>query len=334
MPSAGLLLKRARLENQVLADMAALAQTSADGSDVVPFLLDLIEQMVSSPLLTVTIGDDGGLRHHTRVGADAEPEWAESAAAAVEALLHESFPRFLRFTPVQVEVGPVYCVLFAAETLAGRGCVLTLGSDSPLSLEREEEQLMLRVARQVVLVVEHALLQRRIESLETTDPLTGLPNYRRLLDILQYEIQRHRHSGGRLSVLALDVVGLRAINRTHGNSYGDHILIKLGHLIRSAVRPIDMVARSGLDDFAVVLPETGEDEARRIGDALRAQVEDVRFAGGAITLSVGVAQVKGDEHLSPEEALARAETALHEAKQQDRGWRALSHRQLVARPRL
>lgn len=331
MASPFLLLERARRENQILADMAALVQAGGEYPDVTESLLDLLEQVVSSPMLSLAINDDDGLRHHARLHPDTDPAWGEQVSVALETYLYESFPRLLRVTPLHTEIGSAHCALFPAETLTGHGCILTLATDAPLSLDPDEERLMLRVARQIILVIEHALLQRRIERMETTDALTGLPNYRRLLDILQYEMQRHRHSGRKLSILLLDVEGLRAINRSYGNSYGDHILIKLAGLIRDALRPIDMVARCGLDDFAVVLPETEDDDAARIAEDLRERVEEVRFAGGAIALSTGLTQFNGEEHLSAEHLLSRAESALYDAKRHERGWRALSHRRATLR---
>ncbi|MBV9278560.1 MAG: diguanylate cyclase, partial [Chloroflexi bacterium] len=82
-------------------------------------------------------------------------------------------------------------------------------------------------------------------------------------------------------------------------------------------------ARSGMDEFVVVLPETGEEEASALADRLRERVMGLGFAGGAIGLSAGVAQMKPDETLSAEGFLRRAERVLSETKRQEHDWNAL-----------
>jgi diguanylate cyclase (GGDEF)-like protein len=189
-------------------------------------------------------------------------------------------------------------------------------------LDREEEDLLWRVVEQVALVLDHVLLLEQIEHLETIDRLTGLVNHRRLLDLLDYEMQRHRFAGKRLALLLFDVEGLDGINRSYGRRYGNHILQKLAALIKETARPIDVIARSGLDEFAVMLPETDDEEAVQWLDTLRERLLTVEFAGGDVGLSAAVTHIKPGEMLTPESFLRRAEQALREAKRQQRDWTA------------
>jgi diguanylate cyclase (GGDEF)-like protein len=175
---------------------------------------------------------------------------------------------------------------------------------------------MLRLAAQVLLVLDHALLLAQIQEGDPTDRLTGVASHRRLLDMLDYELRRHRYSRRWLALMLLDVEGLEGINRSYGRRYGNHILTQLAKLVEDAVRPIDLVARGGEHDFAVMLPETDAEEGRRLSDALLERFLAVQFAGGAVGLSVGVAHARPDESLSPDGLLQRAEVALQESKQQ------------------
>jgi diguanylate cyclase (GGDEF)-like protein len=182
---------------------------------------------------------------------------------------------------------------------------------------------MQRLACHAVLVLDHAMLEQELEDLKPTDGLTGVANGRRLLEVLEYEIQRHRHSGRPLTVMLLDVEGLSGINRSYGRSYGNHILRKLAVLVEESVRPIDVVARCGLDEFAVVLPETDEEEALDLAERLQERVLTVEFAGGAVGLSIGIGHASPTESLTAEALMRRGEHALQEAKRQDRDRSAL-----------
>jgi len=325
--SVGTALERAQTENRVMTEMTGLSFSRHEYRDVVQALLDLVEQVVVSPLLVLSVQESDHPGHYLRIGKGVDPLWAEDAGRCmVEIQNHYLSPAGVptqRMVTRHSVVPPAWMVTFPAETRSGRVGSLSLVSSAPLSIVPEEEQLMMRLMNQILLVLDHALLLKRVENLEMVDRLTGAANLRRLLETLEYEMQRHRFAGKRLALLVLDVEGLDSINRTYGRRYGNHILEKLAGLVRSSVRPIDTVARYGLDEFAVILPEMNEEEGRELAEQLHQRVLAVEFAGGEIGLSAGVAHVKPDETLTPEAVVWRAEQALHEAKRQERDWSAL-----------
>ena len=327
MNSVGTALERAQTENRVMTEMTGLSFSRHEYRDVVQALLDLVEQVVVSPLLVLSVQESDHPGHYLRIGKGVDPLWAEDAGRCMVEIQNHYFspagvPTQRMITRHSV-VPPAWMVTFPAETRSGRVGSLSLVSSAPLSIVPEEEQLMMRLMNQILLVLDHALLLKRVENLEMVDRLTGAANLRRLLETLEYEMQRHRFAGKRLALLVLDVEGLDSINRTYGRCYGNHILEKLAGLVRSSVRPIDTVARYGLDEFAVILPEMNEEEGRELAEQLHQRVLAVEFAGGEIGLSAGVAHVKPDETLTPEAVVWRAEQALHEAKRQERDWSAL-----------
>jgi diguanylate cyclase (GGDEF)-like protein len=320
------LLDHVRQENRVMAQMADLATSSQEYHDLVDAVLDLIEQLVSGPFLGLSIQESERAGHYVRAGDDVDPRWAEEVGERVAALQERRLSQGMtgaRSVVHRLSSPVAWLVSFAAQSRSGRFAVLTLGCPEPLTVEPEEERLMARLVRQALLVLDQALLLEQLEQQEVTDRLTGTINHRRLLETLDYEIERHSYHHRWLALLLLDIQGLDRINRSYGRQYGNHILQRVAQLIQESVRPIDVTARYRLDKFAVVLPETDEEEGREMAEALRERLLEVEFAGGAISVSAGVAHVKPGEILTADAFLLRAEQALHTAKRQERGWQTL-----------
>jgi diguanylate cyclase (GGDEF)-like protein len=119
-------------------------------------------------------------------------------------------------------------------------------------------------------LLDNARLFEQVSHLAVSDPLTGLANYRRLLDVLEAETERTNRNGRPFAVLLLDLDGLKKINDTYGHLVGSHALNRLAHILRIHCRAIDTAARYGGDEFALVLPETSQEEAERVANRIRA----------------------------------------------------------------
>lgn len=318
------LLTRSRIENDVLSEMASLTTSAHPYDDVVHGLLNLIEQVVSSPFLGVSIREMEQVAHYVRTDRDMDRAWGEEIAGGVaetlDPILQSGSRAHVGTHHHSISAPPAWITSFTAGSRSGRLGSLVIASQAPLVLTSAEEQLMLRLVQQAVLVLDHALLLEKIEHLEVEDQLTGVLNQHRLLEVLEYEMRRHRFTGKWLALSMIDVEGLDSINRSYGRRYGNHILQKLAGMLQSSVRPIDVVARHGHDEFAVVLPEMTEEDGRRLVEELHERFGAMEFAGGEVRLTAGTAHVKPDETLTAEAFLRRGEQALHEAKRYERGW--------------
>lgn len=152
--------------------------------------------------------------------------------------------------------------------------------------------------------------------LAITDPLTGLANHRQLVQALEAEIKRSRRTAQPLAVVLLDLDGLKQINDRHGHLAGSLAIRRVAEALLGSCRGTDTAARFGGDEFALVLPETGEAAAwhvaRGIADRLATDAEKPN-----VSISVGVAVYPGNGE-TVEALLNAADVALYETKERRR----------------
>ena len=153
----------------------------------------------------------------------------------------------------------------------------------------------------------------RARFLSVTDPLTGLYNRRYFSERLSAEMSRARRHGSHTCVLCLDVDRLKAINDGFGHKAGDRALVALAQTVTKNLRPTDVFARFGGDEFVVLLPQTGSSEARRLSERLVGAVSRHHEARTEhFEVSIGIAEL--GPKASSDEVLAAADAALYQAK--------------------
>ena len=174
----------------------------------------------------------------------------------------------------------------------------------------------------VLIMLFRGLAHHRIEleALARTDMLTGLMNRREFMDRLSRESLRHERNGQRASIIMIDIDHFKQVNDVHGHAAGDAVLERLGRFLREQFRQhIDIAARLGGEEFAVLLPGTPLDGARTAALKLGQTLRQERFAhqGRAfqVTVSAGVAEVQGGQG---EAALRAADDLLYRAKAEGR----------------
>ncbi len=155
----------------------------------------------------------------------------------------------------------------------------------------------------------------RLAELATTDPLTGLANSRVFRERLRQDLARAERYDEPLSVLLIDVDGLKRVNDRAGHQAGDAALQTVASAVRRGLRESDLGARLGGDEFAVLAPRTSESAALILAERLRAAIagEAARWNRRRSTISIGVAS-RRSTGLRPEALLAAADEAMYRAK--------------------
>lgn len=185
-------------------------------------------------------------------------------------------------------------------------------SPLPQSLVREAGMFELLAAEMRIADLERQLAETR--AVACTDPLTGAANRRGLQQGFERELARVARTGEALSLVVLDVDDFKRVNDLHGHGRGDQALVHLVQVLRNALRPVDLVARLGGEEFVLLLSGAGRDEALATMARLQGELaaQPLPDLGLKLTVSAGVAMRQSDEGLDA--LLARADMAAYAAK--------------------
>ncbi|MBI4968585.1 MAG: diguanylate cyclase [Rhodospirillales bacterium] len=184
-------------------------------------------------------------------------------------------------------------------------------------LQENEHTLEARIRLRTA---ELAEANRKLEALSFADGLTGLGNRRQLDQALAAEWRRAIRQGQPLAFLFLDVDEFKAYNDRYGHPMGDACLRQIGEVLaRFGQRAGEVAGRYGGEEFALLLPATGQAEAHALGESIRRAVADLvmphdRSAAGIVTVSVGVAALRPTDALDMAELVHQADQALYQAK--------------------
>ena len=160
-----------------------------------------------------------------------------------------------------------------------------------------------------------------LETLAATDSLTGLYNRKKLDDILAEQFARFLRNRRPFAVLMLDLDHFKSINDSYGHVAGDQVLMDVAAILKRSIRSIDYASRYGGEEFVVVLVETVSEPALDVAERIRSVVEDHSLVASdnrvSVTVSLGVAHSR-EEDEGPDAVLARADSALYQAKRSGR----------------
>ena len=188
--------------------------------------------------------------------------------------------------------------------------------------ELRVEELQTRVANLEREKLDLSIKNKFLTDTSSRDTLTGLYNRWYVMDKIEAEINRSVRSGSALSLMMLDIDHFKRVNDTYGHTAGDQVLQSVGQLLRDSCRVYDIPGRYGGEEFCVLLPDTRVDNTSAVANRIRERLEmtemNVGPASVAVTASIGVAGMAGNDVLNPASLIDRADRALYSAKHRGR----------------
>jgi diguanylate cyclase (GGDEF)-like protein len=198
---------------------------------------------------------------------------------------------------------------------------LTLASRRKGQFRKDTREMLGVISNQVAVSMQNALMYKQMETMATTDGLTGLTNHRAFQERFADLLERSQRHGHKAAMLLCDVDHFKLVNDNYGHPVGDEVLRRVARVLQEATRKIDIPARYGGEEFAVVLEATDLEGAlglaERIREDIGALVLDSEKGTFQITMSIGVAAFPGDG-LDSAVLIERADMSLYHAKESGR----------------
>lgn len=201
-----------------------------------------------------------------------------------------------------------------------------IGADGYYVYPFDVTELMANIRRLIFQKLNFEYLRKSYEIAATqacTDPMTGLYNRLHLWRTFDRELERAARYGRLCSAIMIDIDFFKNYNDMHGHLKGDEVLKKAAEIFRQNIRNTDVCVRYGGEEFLIIMPETGKDVARLVGEKLRKAFENHDFLheetqpGGRLTVSVGIATFPEDAK-DARALVDKADKALYRAKESGR----------------
>jgi len=262
--------------------------------------------------------DTGDALQDARTALDQQLGWPDSSLEDILDPLGERVAEAARTMGFKVGAQPTLDTLLQA---ANRSLV-----DINLSYEDLVQKLEQTIAEKQRLAEELDVRNRELERISRTDALTGLPNRRVLFGDARTCVARAARYGTSMCVIVGDIDHFKKFNDTYGHVFGDEVLKAVAHCLQDAVRTADLAARTGGEEFALLLPDTDLAGARVVAERARRTIEDMRMESPSgktvsVTMSFGLAMLGGpattgaDEEKMVTRIYQAADELLYEAKE-------------------
>lgn len=205
------------------------------------------------------------------------------------------------------------------------GAIKGYCTDKKEAFDDYDLRLLSILASLIGLILNNAMMFKKVESLAITDGLTGLYTRTYFIERLQEEIERAKTDSTPISVAIMDIDYFKKVNDTYGHLAGDTFLKQLSNILRRRFRSVDVLSRYGGEEFAVLMYHTTITESYKILEEVRKMVKEEKFFMPIEsyhpiqikkTISIGVVELK--EEQTPDEIIKKADDALYKAKESGR----------------
>lgn len=316
-------------ELQAMVDVSRTLSASLDLGGVLTQVvhsgIDLLDARYGAVFL---YDDEGELRLEFFNGRDEEAR----ALGLLDAGCNHIAQSAVAKDPVVIDAE--HCPIACGKCEAGHGCrwilsvplavegrVLgTVAFYSPHQYAVDQVNLMEAMGHQAALAVRNALDKRQLQEMAHRDMLTGLANRRAFWEALARVCDEAARTGGKVTLLMIDLDHFKEYNDRYGHLAGDDLLAAVGRAMRESVRGTDLPCRYGGDEFSIILPHTDEAEARRVIERLTEKLKTIPHPEGTppldnvgVHVSIGVAVFPDDADNSAG-LVAAADRAMYEAK--------------------
>ncbi len=213
--------------------------------------------------------------------------------------------------------------LLVLPLLAGEEAIgtFTLMARAEKRFGRDVREMLSVIANQVAVSLENGLLYKRMETMATTDGLTGLTNHRTFQERFAEMLERAGRHGTRVALLLCDVDHFKKVNDNFGHPVGDEVLRRVARVLQEVPRRIDVSARYGGEEFAVLLDNVDLQQARQVAERLRTEIEklviETEKGPLRVTESIGIA-LYPDDGRERSTLIERADQGLYHAKHSGR----------------
>lgn len=297
-----------------LADLGAMMQKEPDQNEVVEFFWDLLFELMEVSKALLLVND-------IRAGTI----WFTSTRGASEEEVREMSRKYLardiqnqRENAIEADLDG--CRQSKASLLQGRaGSLVGLLLIGGRFGEQEDPELLDLFTEPLGAYLQNCLLSRKLEEKANTDPLTGLYNRGYLNQAIVYEHQKLTELDIDFAVVAADVNMLKKANDVYGHEAGDRLILKVSELLGREVRGTDILARTGGDEFVILLPEAGDAAARSFIRRMEEEVfKDVFIEvgdGEQFPVKISFGSAGSDRFPIVEDLLQEADRRMYEAKE-------------------
>jgi diguanylate cyclase (GGDEF)-like protein len=320
-------LRRRRYDLEALAGMARRLEQASGSTPVAEVLVDHVRDTFDVERAAVLASADGSplrvLAHRgdVRVEATVEPTPGSAMGSAMghrstRLVSHLDAEADASLAAALPDARNVVIVPLSAEGQAIGAVVLEHAMRAGTRIERRVVGMLERFAAHGALALRNAWLLEQVQHLAATDSLTNLPNRETFQRSLSQEVARAGRTGGEMSVLLMDLDHFKRINDTLGHQTGDEVLRSVARVLDQSCRPFDTPARYGGEEFGVVLPNTGDVEARAAAERLRLAIEEATIEP-SVTVSIGLASFPSDGR-DGDTLVRAADEALYASKRTGR----------------